>query len=213
MVGSLVATIALLAAPWLATPAFATWYTEGTYHSYFDCQNVGQGGVNLGRWVAYQCERDYAGGPEDYILWVDIQAPTGDTVYIQGPGGKCIDVQWANPQNSQPVHLWQCTPNNAAQRWTIYSDGTIRAYGKCLDVRGDSTSNGAQIQIYDCNGGGNQKWESINLSGNTRMLRNPRSGRCIDAVNGGTADGTRIQLYTCVTTTSAQRWTFIAPIY
>lgn len=87
---ALVATVGLLVAPWSASPAFAAWVIEGIYPSLFDCQNVGIGGVNLGRWAAYECEPDYGGTFGDYRLWVDIPGtppppPTGSFYRLWNP--------------------------------------------------------------------------------------------------------------------------------
>jgi len=188
-----------------------------TYSTVPECEDAGWWGISIGDWIDFYCNEIPFTWVELWVLRPDPTPPPPgpvplQTVQIQGGSGKCLDVQWRNSSNGTPLQLWGCSPNNPAQLWTIYSDGTIRALGKCMDIRNRSTSNGAVIHIWDCLGADNQKWESINVNGNTRLLRNPKSGRCVDAINAGTADGTRIQLYDCVPWTPAQQWTFIPPL-
>lgn len=80
-----------------------------------------------------------------------------DTGTITGLAGKCLDVAGANSADGTAVQLYDCN-GTAAQRWTVGSDGTIRALGKCLDVTGNSTADGATLQLWSCTGGAGQKW-------------------------------------------------------
>ncbi|WP_250213071.1 glycosyl hydrolase [Acrocarpospora catenulata] len=123
---------------------------------------------------------------------------------ITGVGGKCVDVAGAGTANGTAVGLYDCN-GTAAQRWTIGTDGTIRALGKCMDVVGQGTANGTQIQIWDCNGSGAQQWQSV---GNGQ-LRNPQSGRVLDVPGGSTANGTRLQIWDA-NSNAWQRWTLPA---
>jgi len=204
------AAVAVQSSQAQADHGYTRW---AVYSSDQECQSAGFFGLGIGDWNDFFCTSVPFEGVE---LWVHFPEPDpgptpGQTVYIQGTSGKCVDVQWGNSGNGTPLQLWTCGSNNQAQRWTLHSDGSIRAFGKCMDVRNRSTSNGAIIHIWDCHGGANQIWESINVNGNTRMLRNPVSGRCLDAYASGTANGTRIQLWDCVTASSGQQWTFIPP--
>jgi glucosylceramidase len=114
------------------------------------------------------------------------------TGQITGYGGKCVDVAGANSANGTQIQLWTCN-GTAAQRWTIGTDGTIRALNKCMDVSGGSTADGAKVQIWDCNGTGAQQWRSTAAG----ELVNPQSGKCLDAAGPSSADGTRLQIWSC----------------
>ncbi|HCT80427.1 MAG TPA: 1,3-beta-glucanase [Micromonosporaceae bacterium] len=116
----------------------------------------------------------------------------GRTGQITGYGGKCVDVAGSNTANGTQVQLWGCNGTNA-QRWTIGTDGTIRALGKCLDVSGGSTANGAKVQLWDCNGTGAQQWQA----NAAKDLINPQSGKCLDATGISSADGTPLQIWAC----------------
>jgi beta-glucanase (GH16 family) len=127
--------------------------------------------------------------------------PTGATGPITGLAGKCADVAAANTANGTPVQLYSCN-GTAAQRWTVGTDGTIRALGKCLDVSAGSTADGANVQLWDCNGSGAQRWTYT--SG--RDLVNPQANKCLDVRGNSSADGTRLQTWTC-TGGANQKWT------
>ncbi|GAA2129726.1 ricin-type beta-trefoil lectin domain protein [Streptomyces synnematoformans] len=126
----------------------------------------------------------------------------GDSGTFTGPGGKCLDVAGANTANGTAVQLYDCN-GTSAQRWTVGTDGTIRALGKCLDAAAAGTTNGTRVQLWDCNGTGAQRW-SYNSA--TRDIVNLPADKCLDAVDGGTANGAPTQLWTC-TGAANQKWT------
>ncbi len=124
-------------------------------------------------------------------------APTGQ---ITGLGGKCLDVAAANSANGTAVQMYDCN-GTSAQRWTMASDGSVRALGKCLDVSAGSTVDGALVQLWDCNGSGAQRWQYT--AG--QDLVNPQANKCLDVQNHSTANGARTQIWTC-TGASNQKW-------
>nr|WP_223290983.1 ricin-type beta-trefoil lectin domain protein [Streptomyces avicenniae] len=130
--------------------------------------------------------------------------PSGGGTFT-GLAGKCLDVAGASTADGTPVQLYSCN-GSEAQRWTIGTDGTIRAFGKCLDVSAGSTANGAQLQLYTCNGTGAQQW-SYNAA--TRDVVNSAADKCLDVTGNSSADGTRAQIWTC-TGASNQKWTYNA---
>ncbi|WP_432832664.1 family 16 glycosylhydrolase [Dactylosporangium sp. CA-092794] len=119
---------------------------------------------------------------------------------ITGIGGKCVDVQAANPANGTQVQLYDCN-GTPAQQWTRPGDGTIRALGKCLDVQAANSANGTRVQLYDCNGTAAQKW-TANPDGTLRAL-----GKCLDAKDVSSANGTPLQVWDCFAGAN-QRWSF-----
>ena len=120
---------------------------------------------------------------------------------IIGYGGKCVDVNAANPANGTAIQLWDCN-GTSAQQWTVGSDGTIRALGKCMDVTAAGTADGTKIQLYDCNGTAAQRW----VLTAARDIVNPNSNKCLDATGPSSANGTRLQIWTCAGTAN-QKWT------
>ncbi|WIX81610.1 family 16 glycosylhydrolase [Amycolatopsis carbonis] len=127
--------------------------------------------------------------------------PSGSTGRITGIGGKCVDVAGANSANGTPVQFTDCN-GNAAQNWTVGSDGTLRALGKCMDVASAATNDGAPVQLYDCNGSGAQQW----VVTAAHDIVNPAANKCLDATGNSSANGTRLQIWTC-TGTANQKWT------
>ncbi|WP_328448499.1 MULTISPECIES: family 16 glycosylhydrolase [unclassified Amycolatopsis] len=127
--------------------------------------------------------------------------PSGRTGRITGIGGKCVDVAGASTANLTPIQITDCN-NNAAQNWTIGTDGTIRALGKCMDVNAAGTADGTAVQLYDCNGTAAQKWA---ISG-AKDIVNPNANKCLDATGNSSANGTRLQIWTCGGGAN-QKWT------
>ncbi|MFE7243711.1 alpha-N-acetylglucosaminidase TIM-barrel domain-containing protein [Streptomyces sp. NPDC057580] len=123
--------------------------------------------------------------------------PTGP---ITGIGGKCADVTDGNSAAGTPLQLSTCN-GAAAQVWSVYGDGTLRAYGKCMDAQSGATTPGTTIQIWSCNGTPAQSW----VYQADHSLKNVKSGLCLDAKDGSSADGTRLQLWTC-NGAVAQQW-------
>jgi hypothetical protein len=122
---------------------------------------------------------------------------------LKGIGDMCVDVAGAGTADGTPVQLHTCTGNDA-QRWTLGSDGTVRALGKCLDVQGGSHDDGAVVQLYTCNGTPAQQWTYTAA----RDLTNVGAGKCLDAKGNSAADGTRLQTWTC-SGNANQKWSLV----
>ncbi|GAA3485734.1 chitinase [Streptomyces yanii] len=141
-----------------------------------------------------------AGGASLVTLPAASAATTG-TGSITGLGGKCVDVAGASTANGTAIQLYDCN-GTAAQKWTVGSDGTIRALGKCLDAKDNSTADGTQLQLWDCTGGANQRW-SVSAA---HDIVNTQADKCMDATGNSSANGTRLQIWTCAGTAN-QKWT------
>ncbi|CAL9559602.1 RICIN domain-containing protein [Streptomyces atacamensis] len=124
----------------------------------------------------------------------------GRTGTITGLAGKCLDVAWADTANGTPVQIHDCN-GNAAQQWTVGTDGTIRALGKCLDVSGAGKADGTPVQIWDCNGTAAQQW----VVTGARDIVNPNADKCLDVRDNNSANGTKTQIWTC-SGTANQKW-------
>ncbi|MGW9027462.1 lectin [Streptomyces sp. NPDC055722] len=120
---------------------------------------------------------------------------------ITGLAGKCVDVAGANPANGTAVQLYDCN-GTAAQKWTVGSDGTLRALGKCLDVVNNGTADGSKVQLWDCTGGPNQKW-TVTAA---HDIVNPQANKCLDVTDNNSANGTRLQIWSC-SGGANQKWT------
>ncbi len=120
------------------------------------------------------------------------QQPTGQ---ITGIGDKCADDSGSGTAAGNPVILFHCTAG-ANQRWTLPSDGTIRALGRCLDAvhRSDSAYTGYRAVLNPCDGSSTQKW-SYERNGFLKNTGLP--GRCLDAYASVTTDGNPLVVDTC----------------
>ncbi|MEU7281037.1 lectin [Streptomyces sp. NPDC045431] len=127
--------------------------------------------------------------------------PTTRTGEVKGVNGKCLDVAGGSSADGTQVQVWTCT-GSTAQKWTVPTDGSLRALGKCLDVSGGGTADGTKIQLWTCNGTGAQKWQAQGDG----TVRNPQSGKCLDAEGATWNDGTKVHLWTCHTGPN-QKWT------
>ncbi|MEE1942869.1 family 16 glycosylhydrolase [Streptomyces sp. TRM 70361] len=125
----------------------------------------------------------------------------GRTGQITGLAGKCLDVAWGDSADGTPVQIHDCQ-GNAAQRWTVAGDGTIRALGKCLDVSGAGTADGTKVQLWECNGSAAQQW----VVTPARDIVNPNADKCLDVKDGNSANGTKTQIRTC-SGQANQKWT------
>ncbi|MGW2563678.1 lectin [Streptomyces sp. NPDC001514] len=129
----------------------------------------------------------------------------GTSGTLRGLAGKCLDVAGANTANGTRVQLYTCN-GTAAQRWTVGTDGTIRALGKCLDAAAAGTADGTRVQLWDCNGTGAQRW-SYNAS--TNDVVNLPANKCLDVLDNNPADGTPTQIWTC-TGSANQKWSLVS---
>ncbi|MET9438454.1 ricin-type beta-trefoil lectin domain protein [Streptomyces sp. NPDC006551] len=120
---------------------------------------------------------------------------------LVGLGGKCLDVAGGSSADGTPVQLWDCN-GSAAQRWTIGTDGSVRALGKCLDVTSGATADGSKAQLYTCNGTGAQSWRYETAG---QDLVNVPADKCLDASDHSSANGTRAQIWSC-TGAANQKW-------
>ncbi|UNM16498.1 family 16 glycosylhydrolase [Streptomyces formicae] len=128
----------------------------------------------------------------------------GTTGTLRGLSGKCLDVAGAATANGTPVQLHTCN-GSAAQRWTVGTDGTVRALGKCLDAAAAGTADGTRVQLWDCNGTGAQRW-AYNASSNDVV--NLPANKCLDVLDNNPADGTPTQIWTC-SGGANQKWSLV----
>ena len=167
------------------------------------CLTVATGGSTPGSAL------DIAGCANSRAQWFTLPAgadgagPTGPV--DSGITGMCLDASDGNSVNLTPADLYACN-GTTAQRWSLESDGTIRALGMCLDVYGGGTSSGTRVELYTCESGdGAQQWRWSSNGTYGESLTNPQSGLCLDDPSATTTQGTQLQIYTC-NGTLAQVW-------
>ncbi|WTP99645.1 ricin-type beta-trefoil lectin domain protein [Streptomyces anulatus] len=137
---------------------------------------------------------------EAWYTMNQLPGATSRTGEVKGVNGKCLDVDNSGTADGTKIQLWTCN-NTAAQKWTVFGDGTVRALAKCLDIDNAGTADGTKVQLYGCNGSAAQTWQP-QADG---TLRNPQSGKCLDASGGAWNDGTPVHLWACHTGPN-QKW-------
>ncbi|WP_285685380.1 ricin-type beta-trefoil lectin domain protein [Actinoplanes sp. NBRC 103695] len=119
---------------------------------------------------------------------------------LTGAGGRCLDVQFANPADGTKLTLFPCQAGKENQAVTLPGDGTIRVMGKCVDALGPINGHGVHdAHLWTCHGLAAQQWVA---QPNGRLL-NPSSGNCLDAQTDDTA---MLHVYPCHDGAN-QKWT------
>ncbi|PJZ71024.1 hypothetical protein CH373_00375 [Leptospira perolatii] len=138
--------------------------------------------------------------------WKRVSFAEGAYIFaeIQGPGGKCLDVQGARTDEGTPVQLYQCN-GTVAQKWIIDPSGAIYyRNGLCLDMGLGQT--GVQFTVKNCSNQVVQKF-AIQKTGTITGPFSFFANRCVTARGGSSADGTPIEFQTC-DGSGAQQWTW-----
>jgi beta-glucanase (GH16 family) len=120
------------------------------------------------------------------------------TGHVTGIDGRCLANRNALNTEGNPIGAVACN-DSSGQRWSAYSDRTLRTEGGCLDVAGAGTTSGTNVDWYPCNGTAAQVWTRESDG----EVVNPRSGRCLTDPNGNPA--VRLDIQTC-TGAAGQRW-------
>lgn len=119
----------------------------------------------------------------------------------------CLNDPYNATANNTAIKTYVCgTKYSASEKWSLYSDNSIRLHGLCLGVAGASKTNGALVKMSSCNGSKNQQWTvGKNVAVSLNDLVNANSGGCLDVSHSGSANNTTIDNYAC-NGTAAQVW-------
>jgi serine/threonine protein kinase len=110
--------------------------------------------------------------------------------------GTCLHA----PAVTGQVQLWACN-DDAGQRFTHPSDGTLRVRGRCVEVGG--TGDGTTLKLAACTGAPAQQWD-YNASYDLVSLL---AIKCVDIPDASTANGVAAQIWEC-SGTPHQKWTY-----
>ncbi|MGH3377046.1 MAG: ricin-type beta-trefoil lectin domain protein [Actinoallomurus sp.] len=124
------------------------------------------------------------------------------TGQVTGINGTCLANQNSLNTASNPIVVNSCD-GGSGQRWSPYTDGTLRVEGGCLDVVSAGTTSGTNVDWYPCNATAAQGWTH---QANGELV-NPNSGLCLTVPGGNT--GARLDIETC-TGSAQQIWTLPA---
>ncbi len=133
--------------------------------------------------------------------------PIGSGTVTYHFNGKCMEDNHGSSANGTKVQIWTCNGHARSQKWTGYSDGTLRINGKCLDVTGHSTQLGAKVEIWTCNGGSNQKWQIGQTSQNDfGPIVGAGSGNALADPGQSNINGTQLQMGRYLGDETMQPW-------
>ena len=107
-----------------------------------------------------------------------------------GSAGGAWPTQNALNTEGNPIDARACT-GGSGQRWSVYSDRTLRTEGGCLDVAGGGTTSGTDVDWYPCNGTAAQVWTHAVQ----RRARQSEIRACLTDPNGSAA--ARLDIATC----------------
>jgi hypothetical protein len=125
--------------------------------------------------------------------------PVGAAKHIAGHGsGRCVDVTDGAYLSRPRLQLWNCDGGGPNRAWTVYDDGTIRAFKRCM-TRAGGTGNGSAIVLDACTGSAAQRF-TLNKS---HDLVN--AGKCVDVIDRATGNGAKLHLWDCAGTDN-QKW-------
>ena len=114
----------------------------------------------------------------------------------------CLNLHGNFSKNGSVVNLWSCN-GHESQKWSFYSDGTIRAFpDKCLNLHGNFSENDSVVNLWSCNGHESQKW-SFHNDGTIRAFPD----KCLNLHGDLVSSGAKVNLWSC-TGHQSMSWEF-----
>ncbi|MGW2635654.1 HYD1 signature containing ADP-ribosyltransferase family protein [Streptomyces sp. NPDC001348] len=80
------------------------------------------------------------------------------------------------------------------QKWTIDTDGTVKAGGFCLDTAGNATTSGTGVVADACSTDATQKWRMTETG---TLVNAAKNTLCLTDPSASTSKGTQLTLTTC----------------
>ncbi len=120
------------------------------------------------------------------------------TAQVRGVDGLCLSNQNSLNTEGNPMYVKACN-GSSGQRWSAYTDSTLRTEGGCLGVVGGTTG-GSDVDWYACNGTAAQTWTHKSDG----ELVNQHANLCLTDPGGNT--GSRLDIETCAHS-AQQMWT------
>jgi beta-glucanase (GH16 family) len=121
------------------------------------------------------------------------------TGQVKGIDGLCLTDQNSLNTEGNPMYVSACD-GSSGQRWSAYTDSTLRAEGGCLEVADFGATSGTDVDWYPCNGTVAQSWTHKSNG----ELVNLYAHLCLTDPGGNT--GSRLDIETC-TGSARQIWT------
>ncbi|WP_416971793.1 ricin-type beta-trefoil lectin domain protein [Streptomyces sp. 4F14] len=109
---------------------------------------------------------------------------------LTGGGKLCVEETGSGAK----VQVNTCSSSSAAQKWTIDTDGTVKAAGLCLDTAGNATTSGAGVVAETCSSDATQKWRTTSTG---TLVNAAKSTLCLTDPSASATKGTQLTATTC----------------
>ncbi|SNX62823.1 RHS repeat-associated protein [Streptomyces sp. TLI_55] len=113
------------------------------------------------------------------------------TGFTLAGGGKLCVVETGS---GAKVDVDTCSSSATAQKWTIGTDGTVKAGGFCLDTAGNATTSGTGVVADTCSTDATQKWR---VTSTGTLVNAAKSTLCLTDPSASATKGTQLTLTTC----------------
>lgn len=157
--------------------------------------------------------------------------PIADGLYMvhaKSIPSRCFDIRQSDvdPARVGRLQIWDCTPQNSWQKFSMTYDPSLNAYEMrieregppnystqdCVDVYGMGGGDGNIIHRFQCNNQANQRYRVIDEGGGWYQLRPMHIDgirKCVDIANGSTGNASEVHQWQCNSpVTDNQLWHF-----
>ncbi|MER8114773.1 polymorphic toxin-type HINT domain-containing protein [Streptomyces sp. NPDC094031] len=109
---------------------------------------------------------------------------------LTGGGKLCVEETGSGAK----ADINTCSSSATAQKWTIGTDGTVKAGGFCLDTAGNATTSGTGVVGDTCSTDATQKWR---MTATGTLVNAAKSTLCLTDPSASATKGTQLTLTTC----------------
>lgn len=109
---------------------------------------------------------------------------------LSGGGKLCVEETGSGAK----VDVNTCSSSATAQKWTVDTDGTVKAGGFCLDTAGNATASGTGVVADTCSTDATQKWR---VTSTGTLVNAAKSTLCLTDPSASATKGTQLTLATC----------------
>ncbi|MET9912364.1 ricin-type beta-trefoil lectin domain protein [Streptomyces sp. NPDC006476] len=109
---------------------------------------------------------------------------------LSGGGKLCVEETGSGAK----VDVTTCSSSATAQKWTIGTDGTVKAGGFCLDTASNATTSGTGVVADTCSSDATQKWR---VTSTGTLVNAAKSTLCLTDPSASATKGTQLTATTC----------------
>ncbi|MEU0208452.1 ricin-type beta-trefoil lectin domain protein [Streptomyces canus] len=109
---------------------------------------------------------------------------------LSGGGRLCVEETGSGAK----VDVNTCSSSATSQKWTVGTDGTVKAGGFCLDTAGNATASGTGVVADACSTDATQKWRATSTG---TLVNVAKSTLCLTDPSASATKGTQLTAATC----------------